>query len=677
MKNKKINILKFFTCLILIYLLQTGITSANNKIENWDVYVKTYESASKEMWRMRNIDPLKALEIGRRLLIRMDEHKDESRKAKILNYYGAILIYLREDNRAIDTLRKALYFAKKTKDSTEIAYALNNMGSYYKNQSKYVEATESVLQAKEIFTRIKNVEGPAYCSIVLGLLYQQEAAYDKALMYFKESEALRRKLNDQPGLAKSYLFIGNTYFEMGKIDNAYSYYKKLLDLLPTVKNYFQDAIVLSALAKLYLHQNENDKALFYAEQALKKAEGKYYDKDIVVQALTILGRLYFENNDLQKAEMYFVKALNIANSLKITTSVLECNSELSKIYEKKGNYKEALFYQDNAIKIERKLFKETRLRDINSLLAEHNVTKKEYENLILKKDNEIQQKEINQGNTRTVFLFLVLLLSLIISAGAMYALRNSKRYAKEILCQKQELEKLNDELKAVNKSKDRFFSVISHDLKSPFQGILGYSQLLTEEYDGLDNDEKKEVIKSMNSLCNNSYKLLENLLEWSRLKTGRMEFNPEIFSLKDELNSTLKLLSQSAANKEIAIKNKIDDDAVLNADKNMLQTIIRNLVFNAVKFSNRKSEVLVYACSKGDSVEIIVEDNGVGIAKDKIDNLFTIDNNVSTKGTANEEGTGLGLLLCKEMIDMHKGHIVVRSEENKGSAFIITLPKAI
>ncbi len=677
MKNKKVNNLKLIARIIIIYLLQSGIIAASNKTENWDTYVKYYNDASKEMWRIRNIDPVKALGIGKKLFVKIEKHKDEGRKAKILNYYGAILIYLREDDRAMDTLRKALFIAKKYKDSTEIAYALNNMGSVYKNKNRYVEATEAVLEAKEIFTKINNIEGPAYCSIVLGVLYLQEAAYDKALMYFKESESLRKKLNDKPGLAKSYLFIGNTYFEMGKVDNAYYYYKKLLELLPDVKNQFQDAVVLAALAKLYLHKNENDKALMYAEQALNKAEGRYYDKDVVVQALMILGKLSTEKKDLQNAEMYFTKGLKIATSLKITTAILECNSELSKIYEKRGNYKAALFYKNNAVKIERNLFKETRLRDINSLLAEHNATKKEYENLILKKDNEIQQKEINEGKTRTIYLFLVLGLSLIISAGAIYALRNSNRYAKEILLQKHELEKLNEELKAVNKSKDRFFSVIAHDMKSPFQGLLGYSQLLTDAYDELTNDEKKSVIKSMHNLCNNSYKLLQNLLEWSILKTGKMEFYPEIFSVGDELYPTIKLLNQSAANKGITIKSKIEDDIVLNADKNMLHTIIRNLVFNAIKFSFKNGEVLVSAFSKGDSVEIIVEDNGVGISKDKIDNLFTIDNNVSTKGTANEEGTGLGLLLCKEMIDRHKGHIVVKSEENKGSAFIITLPKAI
>lgn len=677
MKNQKINTIKIFACFITIYLLQFGIIKANNKTENWDEYVKFYNVSSKEMWRIRNIDPFKALEIGKKLFAKMEYHKDESKKAKILNYYGAVLIYLREDERAMDTLRKALFFAKKFKDSTEIAYSLNNMGSVYKNQSRYVEATEAVLEAKEIFTKINNIEGPAYCSIVLGLLYLQEAAYDKALMYFKESETLRLKLGDKSGLAKSYLFIGNTYFEMGKVDNAYNYYQKLLELLPTVKNQFQDAVVLAALAKLYLHKNENDKALMYAEQALKKAEGRYYDKDIVVQALLVLGKLSIAKNDLQNAEMYFVKGLKIATPLKITASILECNSELSKIYETRGNYKAALHYKNNAIIIERNLFKETRLRDINSLLAEHSVAKKEYENLILKKDNEIQQKEINEGKTRTIFLFLVLLLSLIISAGAMYALRNNTRYTKEIILQKQELEKLNDELQAVNKSKDRFFSIIAHDMKSPFQGLLGYSQLLTDEYDELENDEKKSVIKSMHSLCNNSYKLLQNLLEWSRLKTGRMEFNPEIFSLYDELSPTIKLLNQSAVNKEITIKSQINEDIVLNADKNMLQTIIRNLVFNAIKFSYQKGEILVNASGKGDNVEIIIEDNGIGIAKDKIENLFKIDKNVSTKGTANEEGTGLGLLLCKEMIDLHKGHIVVKSEENRGSVFIITLPKAI
>jgi len=235
--------------------------------------------------------------------------------------------------------------------------------------------------------------------------------------------------------------------------------------------------------------------------------------------------------------------------------------------------------------------------------------------------------------------------------------------------------KYAEEMRELNKTKDKFFSIVAHDLKSPFAGILGYSQILLEEYYSLSEDEKYTFIKSIDELSQNAFSLLENLLEWSRIQTGRMSFKPVEFNLVQELETTISLITETAKNKKISLDCIIDNQIFIQADKNMLYTIVRNLVSNAIKFTNPLGKVTIRTKKIENFIEISITDTGVGIKKENLDKLFKIETSISTKGTANEEGTGLGLLLCKEMVEKHGGKIWVESEIGKGTTFYFTLPE--
>jgi signal transduction histidine kinase len=227
----------------------------------------------------------------------------------------------------------------------------------------------------------------------------------------------------------------------------------------------------------------------------------------------------------------------------------------------------------------------------------------------------------------------------------------------------------------LNASKDKFFSIISHDLKAPYQGLLSVLDLLIREYDNLDDEEKKEIFLKIRNNSQRTYNLLDNLLQWSRMQTGKMSYEPIRINLVKVLSGVIDLYCESANIKKINIKHEIDENLHLTADLNMMQLIMRNLLSNAIKFSNPGCEILVSAEDKGGHVEISVNDSGIGISKQKAEHLFKIDVQSSTMGTAKETGTGLGLLLCKDMVKLHKGDIRVESEEGKGSTFTISIPK--
>ena len=228
-----------------------------------------------------------------------------------------------------------------------------------------------------------------------------------------------------------------------------------------------------------------------------------------------------------------------------------------------------------------------------------------------------------------------------------------------------------------NKTKDKFFSIIAHDLKSPFNAILGFSDILLERHKEYDDEKREEMINYVNISALRAFKLVENLLTWSHSQSGAIKYLPENFHLKILLFETISALQGQADKKNIEILDSISENELIYADKNMLATILRNLISNAIKFTPKNGNIVISSKRQENSnfLEISVADTGIGIPKNTIDNLFRIDKNTSTQGTENETGTGLGLILCKEFVEKHGGEVWVESEEGKGSTFLFTIPK--
>jgi PAS domain S-box-containing protein len=236
-----------------------------------------------------------------------------------------------------------------------------------------------------------------------------------------------------------------------------------------------------------------------------------------------------------------------------------------------------------------------------------------------------------------------------------------------------EIVQKNLELAELNATKDKFFSIIAHDLRSPFQGLLGAAKILSSQYQTLSEEERLSFIQSIETLSRNSFKLLDNLLEWARIQTGQLILQLEEFNLLAGLNPTLTLIEQSAFNKGIKFNYTIDNSIFITADKNMLTTIIRNIAFNAVKFTKSGGIVNLIVNKSEQFIQFTIMDTGIGIEEKNLDKLFKIDGKVRRKGTADETGTGLGLLLSKEMIEKHGGEIKVESKTGEGTTFSFTL----
>ena len=237
-----------------------------------------------------------------------------------------------------------------------------------------------------------------------------------------------------------------------------------------------------------------------------------------------------------------------------------------------------------------------------------------------------------------------------------------------------QLDTTNRKLKKVNKQKDKFFSVIAHDLRSPFSSILGFAEILKDNFDDFSEEELKKYIGLLHKSTNNTYRLLINLLEWSSVQRKKTKFTPEKTSISELTTEILGLFHDQASQKDIRFKNQVPENLEWNLDKNMVTSILRNLISNAIKFSLREGEITVFAEERNKLLHFSVSDNGIGMSREKAKNLFKSDFNESEMGTENEKGTGLGLSLAREFTDIHNGNIWAESEPEKGSIISFTIP---
>ncbi len=251
-----------------------------------------------------------------------------------------------------------------------------------------------------------------------------------------------------------------------------------------------------------------------------------------------------------------------------------------------------------------------------------------------------------------------------------------QQQAEELKAQADSLQQINSELEKLNATKDKFFSLIAHDLKNPFVAITSLSDLLVKDHQKLTEVEKTELVKLIKVSSENAYGLLENLLHWARTQTDRIKYNPKSFDLHTAVEENIKFHRISSERKHIKIHSSIPNNIMVYADHNMINLVIRNLLSNAIKFTDMFGKIMIYHKEENEEIELFIEDNGVGIDPAHVDKLFTIEDNYTNTGTSGETGTGLGLVICKEFVVKNGGNIKVSSQQGKGSTFSFTVPIA-
>ncbi len=238
-----------------------------------------------------------------------------------------------------------------------------------------------------------------------------------------------------------------------------------------------------------------------------------------------------------------------------------------------------------------------------------------------------------------------------------------------------QLRKSEQELKELNAAKDKFFSIVAHDLRSPFSSLLSFSEFLVEDIDELSKEDIKSFAEKINESSKTVFTLLENLLQWSRIQTGKIPYEPTTFNIYYKINQIINLLKNNAEQKKLNVTNDIPASAIVFADEDMIFSVVQNLLSNAIKFTREGGDIVFKSSFRESDIEISITDNGVGIKDEDIKKLFRMDSHHTTYGTKDEKGSGLGLLLCKEMVERNRGKIWVNSKSGMGTTFTFTVPK--
>jgi signal transduction histidine kinase len=388
-----------------------------------------------------------------------------------------------------------------------------------------------------------------------------------------------------------------------------------------------------------------------------------------------MGFIFFKSGQYQSAIQALTRSIELNDQfnrgLKIKAT---CENILAKIYEKTGDYRAALEHTkrhiqyansmalkekyDQIANLEKRYESEKKEREIERLAAQQQIT------LIRLRKNK-QLKELGIAGVA-----LLLLLAFLIWLKYL-----DKKKTNIVLEEKNKvIVQSEHELRVLNASKNKFFSIIAHDLKNPLHTVLGYADLLNKEYDRFGDEDRRKFAHHIYQSTNNIFRLLQNLLEWSRTQTGRMNFSPAIVEYQRLLDNSLNVLKALADQKNIVIKTGNDPELKIFADPFMIETVLRNLINNAIKFTPEGGQIEVSAKKADGQVVVSVSDTGIGISEEETQNLFRIDSKVKRKGTNNEEGTGLGLILCHEFVSRHHGKIWVESTPGKGSEFIFSIP---
>lgn len=574
-------------------------------------------------------------------------------------------------NLAIHLLNEVLESRDQITNKGFLSSTLFSISQRYKDQANYDIALDYSLQALELRKEGSDESRIASSLISVANIYRHLSDYINAKIFADKAYEITIRNNLPLGLV--YNQYGIIALNQGDYSIAFEYNKKAYEISEKSGNLYGMGTELNNMSISLRNLGRNDEALQYIFTALRI---KREIKDIRYYAPTFveIGGTYIELGDYNAAERYLDSALFYSTQIGLRDRTLNVYSTYVDLFEAKGDNKKALSYYRKYTALKDSIYE----GDFNSKIAEYttlyDLEQHKSENELLKKDNEIQRLSIGRNKMLRKVLYAAIILS-VLGMVYYYFSNQKKKKANAILLKKNEIiTQQKDELKELNATKDKFFTIIAHDLKSPFNSILGFTEILDKSYDKYTDAERKKMISSLTKTSKQSFFLLQNLLTWAKTQKGGIEISKEKIQLKNLLKRSISSYAGAALFKEVEINSEIDDSLSVFVDIETMCTAIGNVVNNGIKYTHRGGEIKFSAKHIAKDVILSINDNGTGMSQKTIDKLFRIEESFSIPGTANEMGTGLGLIICKEFIDKNGGKIWAESEVGVGSTFKIRMP---
>lgn len=643
--------------------------------------LSTYAQTEQDLtWYLHFFDRSISMDVSQQLaeneqeLAEALEINDLAAQARIWKEQGMLhLTRTYSYGKALDYFFKALTLEDSLHLDYERAITYLAMASAYEQVNYSERSVESLKQAQEFQEKIEDLTLQTYVLNKYGQMLIAQGNLALALEQFELVLELLKDLNKPSLRAETLTNIASVYGLQGKLEQALEYNKEALTLRRSVKDRKKEAESLTHIGELYRLMKNSERSLANHVAALEVRQ-TLDDKAGIAQSYNNAAILYQEQNNMPRAIANLELALAAGNEANATYEKMRSYENLVVCYKKLGDYKSALNYKEQYEGMFDLIQREKDDRELAEKQSLHEISKLEVSINRLEEVRRQREREIEaQKKFRNILMLVIVLIATVLSLTVFLYL-SKRRSNKQLKASNAIIQSQNLQLKELNATKDKFFSIISHDVKGPLNSLTSFASLLINHTDKLSKEDIQMLAKDLDKSLKNLFALLENLLEWSRSQTGNIEFTAEPFDLTAVLTENKTLLETQAANKKIQLIQEFTTPFPIKAHRHSITTVVRNLVSNAIKFTPEGGTITLSIQPDAKDVTVSIRDTGVGMSAEVIEKLFRIDTKHSTKGTADEKGTGLGLILCKDFIEKNGGRMSVISEINKGSTFYFTLP---
>lgn len=605
--------------------------------------------------------------------------KDPQQRIDIINEIGFAYNVVKPDT-AWSINEKAYQEAKKInyiKGMARAAYCKASASFYLGNYDLDIRFT---LESLRLYESINDKNGVAVALAGLGISYEYQGQYDLAIEKLQKAGKLAKEIGEIRTLGVSLSNLANAHLKKKNLKQALTLALEAEEILSKFVDKRAYTYTLNSVSNAYMALGDYKNALKYNTKNIEISL-QIKELDSYVNALLNEGKIYKGLQDYAMAEKSFRSALTVSRQTHNRYKTKNVSNELAELYLTIGDYKQASEYLKLYALTKDSILTEANAKSIAQMQSFYNIEKKEAENNLLRKQQEFDQANIREKTwlifSISIFTLMVVIISLILFYQQLEKGKLNdvlKKQNTEIHNQKLELEQQAIELQKLNQTKNKIFSIIGHDLNSPINSLNAMLNLVMGK--SLDQDVFLQYLPKLKNAVEGVNFTLQNLLLWANSQMQGFQTNPKSFNLASLVNQNFDLFREIAQNKKITLTSQVEEDLKVMADMDHINLVIRNLINNAIKFTPKGGEVLIQNKLEEDNCVVIVKDTGVGIKPEDIHLLFDKTSQISTYGTANEKGTGLGLVLCKEMIEKNGGEIWAESEVGKGTIFYFTLPLA-
>lgn len=583
--------------------------------------------------------------------------------------------------------RTGIQLAERVSYKPGLAKLYASIGLSYYETGFLAVATEYYLMSLKIKRDLYLKAEIANTLNNLGLIAIDRKQLTKAMEFFSEAKSIRENLGDKLGISTLQVNIALILQKEGKYDIALQIFEEILAEEATTLNKSLGSVSHFNIGEIYLGQNKFDKAIIHYSKALE-LDQELNDRYGISYDLLGLGEAYLNLNQLTKSQEFIEESLRVAEESGIKKNISKSHRLLSTLFENQTDYQQALFHHQQYKNFEDSVFNTDTERLTEDLIIAYGLEKSAIEAKQLQRENELQrEKEIAKIIQNGVFVLLMIMALALYFTIRSYKIQRKARLLvtqqkNELEClyletsrQKEEIESIAKDLEVVNKTKDKLFGIVGHDLRSPINSLNSLMQYTMDE--NLSQEEFLKISYNLKNEVEHVHFTLINLLHWAKSQMRGITTNPDLLNVNELVEENIDLYKPISTSKNITIKGNMANQTIVWADREQTNLVIRNLLNNALKFTSEGGAIEISSKLNKDNLwEISIKDNGVGMSPEIIDTLFKPNFHSKRYGTSGEKGTGLGLILVKDFLESNRGSIWVTSEINKGSTFTFTLPMA-